>query len=175
VIDVKTLVSAIGAVAFTVALSAGGPGEPPQAKPTQTPPKSTGSQHQTGSDRGSSNSNKSSRAWWKVPEVMKEVGITPEQSKAIDALFQKRLPEAIARDTEMKKQQAILDDLLAKREVGADVIGVQVDRVEALRTTQFKTRTIMFYEMHRVLSAEQYNKLEKYWERTRGRGDSRNK
>jgi Spy/CpxP family protein refolding chaperone len=173
VIDVKTLVSAIGAVAFTVALSAGGPGDMPQAKPTQTAPKSTGGQHSTGSDRGSSD--RSSRMWWKVPEVMKEIGLTPEQSKTIDALFQKRLPEAMARDTEYKKQQAILDKLLSERTVGSDVIGVQLDRVEALRTTQNKTRTIMFYEMHKVLSAEQYNKLVKYWERTRGRGDSRNK
>jgi hypothetical protein len=170
---VKTLVSAIGAVVFAVALSAGGPADTLQSKPTQTAPRTTEGQHPSGSDRGSSN--RASRMWWKVPEVMKEVGITPQQSKTIDDLFHKRLPEAMARDTEYNKQKAILDKLLLERTVGADVIGVQVDRVEALRTTQFKARTIMFYEMHKVLSAEQYKKLVAYWDRQRGRGDARSK
>jgi Spy/CpxP family protein refolding chaperone len=50
---------------------------------------------------------------------------------------------------------------------------VQVDRVEAQRTTLNKTRTVMIYQMYQVLSAEQYAKLVAYNERRRsGRGGS---
>jgi Spy/CpxP family protein refolding chaperone len=112
-------------------------------------------------------------AWWKEAEVMREVGITAEQSKRIDELFHKRLPEAIALEREFKKQNDELNRLLRERTVGADVIAVQVDRVEAQRTTLNKTRTVMIYQMYQVLSAEQYAKLVAYNERRRsGRGGS---
>ncbi len=159
---------------FAVALSAGGGAASPQntgqpAKPAvQNPSQNQGGRSQSGPDRVRRG------AWWKDAEVMKEVGITAEQSKKIDDLFHKRLPEAIVRETELKKQDGILQKLLTDRTVGADVIGVQVDRVEALRTTQYKTRTVMAYEMYLVLSAEQYKKLVAYWDRQGGR-DSRSR
>lgn len=171
---VKTQVSFIGAVVFAVALSAGGRAASPQS--TQPPPKSPSVQTQNPSSPGRGSSERFRRgAWWKNAEVMKEVGISAEQSKKIDDLFHNRLPDAMAREAELKKQDAILQRLLTERTVGADVIGVQVDRVEASRTTLNKTRTIMIYEMHLVLSAEQYKKLVAYWERQRGRGDARSK
>jgi len=112
-------------------------------------------------------------AWWKNPEIMKEVGITPEQSKKIDDLFHKRLPEAMAQEREFKKQDDELNRLLRERTVGADVIAVQVDRVEAQRTSLNKTRTVMIYQMYQVLSAEQYAKLVAYnARRANGRGTS---
>ena len=166
---VKTQVSVIGAVVFAVALSAGGRAASPQS--TNQSPKAPGVQTQAPSSQGRGTSERFRRgAWWKNAEVMKEVGITAEQSKKIDDLFHNRLPDAMAREAELKKQDAILQRLLTERAVGTDVIGVQVDRVEASRTTLNKTRTIMIYEMHLVLSAEQYKKLVTYWERQRGRG-----
>lgn len=166
---VKTQVSVIGAVVFVVALSAGGRAASPQS--TGQSPKAPSVQTQAPSSQGRATSERFRRgAWWKNAEVMKEVGITAEQSKKIDDLFHNRLPDAMAREAELKKQDAILQRLLTERAVGTDVIGVQVDRVEASRTTLNKTRTIMIYEMHLVLSAEQYKKLVTYWERQRGRG-----
>lgn len=173
-IGVKTQVSLIGAVICAVALSAGGRAASPQS--TQPTPKSPSVQTQNPAGPGRGSSERFRRgAWWKNAEVIKEVGISAEQSKKIDDLFHNRLPDAMAREAELKKQDAVLQRLLTERTVGADVIGVQVDRVEASRTTLNKTRTIMIYEMHLVLSTEQYKKLVAYWERQRGRGDSRSK
>jgi Spy/CpxP family protein refolding chaperone len=113
-------------------------------------------------------------AWWKNAEIMKEIGISQDLSKKIDDLFHKRLPEAMALEREFKKQDDELNRLLRERTVGADVIAVQVDRVEAQRTTLNKTRTVMIYQMYQLLSAEQYTKLVAYNERRRnnGRGNS---
>lgn len=102
---------------------------------------------------------------------MKEVGISAQLSKKIDDLFHKRLPVANAQYAEFRKQEAELDRLIRERKVGADVIAVQLDRVEAQRTTLNKSRTIMMYEMYQLLSAEQYARLVAYNERRRnGRG-----
>ncbi len=115
----------------------------------------------------------SSWVWWKDAKTMQAIGITAEQSKQIDELFHTRLPEARAQDTELKKHEKELDRLLRERRVGVDVISVQLDRVEAQRTTLNKTRTLMLYQMYQVLSAEQYVKLIAYWEQIRtGRGGS---
>lgn len=112
-------------------------------------------------------------AWWKDAEVMREVGISAELSKQLDTLFHKRLPEAMAQEREFRKQETELNRLIKERTVGADVIAVQVDRVEAQRTTLNKTRTVMIYQMYQLLSADQYAKLVAYNEKRRGgRGDS---
>jgi Spy/CpxP family protein refolding chaperone len=112
--------------------------------------------------------------WWKDAETMAEIGISADQSKKIDDLFHKGLPEAMAHDRELKKQEAELHRLIKERTVGADVIAVQVDRVEAQRTTLNKRRTVMLYQMYQLLSAEQYAKLVAFNERRRnnGRGNS---
>jgi Spy/CpxP family protein refolding chaperone len=111
--------------------------------------------------------------WWKDAKTMQAIGITPDQSKQIDDLFHKRLPEARAQSLELRKQETELNRLLRERKVGADVIAVQLDRVEAQRTTLNKSRTLMLYQVYQVLSAEQYAKLIAYWEQQRGgRGES---
>jgi Spy/CpxP family protein refolding chaperone len=111
--------------------------------------------------------------WWKDAKTMQAISITADQSKQIDDLFHTRFPEARAQDTELRKHEKELDRLLRERRVGIDVISVQLDRVEAQRTTLNKTRTLMLYQMYQVLSAEQYVKLIAYWEQIRtGRGGS---
>ncbi len=111
--------------------------------------------------------------WWKDVKTMQAVGITADQSKQIDDLFHKRLPDARAQEREFRKQETELNRLLRERKVGSDVIAVQLDRVEAQRTTLNKTRTLMLYQVYQVLSAEQYAKLIAYWEQQRaGRGES---
>jgi Spy/CpxP family protein refolding chaperone len=136
-------------------------------------PKAHGSSEQGRSGGQNRGSNQPRRGfWWKNPEVMKEVGIGPELSKKLDELFHQRLPGAIAQEKELKKQQDELSRLLRERTVGTDVIAVQVDRVEAQRTTLNKSRYIMVYRMYQLLSAEQYAKLVAYNERQRnGRGN----
>lgn len=142
-------------------------------------PKAQTSQQQSGGrqtqapDQGRTTQTRRPWAWWKDADLMREVGISAELSKQLDTLFHKRLPEAMAQDREFRKQEAELNRLIKERTVGADVIAVQVDRVEAQRTTLNKTRTVMIYQMYQLLSAEQYAKLIAYNEKRRGgRGDS---
>lgn len=123
--------------------------------------------------RGQQNQRRGPYLWWKDPAVMKEIGMSAHLSKKIDELFTRRLPLANAQWTEFKKHEDELNRLIAERKVGADVISVQLDRVEAQRTMLNKSRTMMMYEMYQLLSADQYAKLVAYNERRRnGRGNS---
>lgn len=144
----------------------------PRAEGPQTPTGGAKAQ-QSRPDSQTRGSSQRRAPWWRDAETMREIGISSELSKKLDALFHKGLPEAMAHDRELKKQEAELHRLIKERTVGADVIAVQVDRVEAQRTTLNKRRTVMLYQMYQLLSAEQYAKLVAFNERRRNeRGNS---
>lgn len=164
----KTRLSIIGAAVCAAVLWA----PSPRAEGSQTA--AQGSQtEQSRPDTQNRGTSQRRAPWWRDAEAMKEIGISSELSKKLDALFHKGLPEAMANDRELKKQEAELHRLIKERTVGADVIAVQVDRVEAQRTTLNKRRTVMLYQMYQLLSAEQYAKLVAFNERRRNeRGNS---
>ncbi len=161
-----------------VALSGiGGWAQTPQTSQPPSPKAQTPGQAQPqGGQRPDGPSRGSGHFWWKDPAVVKEINLTPRQVRRIDALWNERNPEAMVQWSEFKKQEKELSRLMSERTVGPDVIAVQVDQVEAQRTTLNKTRTMMIYQMYMVLAADQYAKLVAYNERkSRGRGDPRSR
>lgn len=164
----KTRLLIIGVAVFVAVLWT----PSPRAEGPQTATQSSKAQESRPDSQSRGNTQR--RAWWwKDAETMREIGISSDLSKKLEALFQKGLPEAMAHERELKKQEAELHRLIKERTVGADVIAVQVDRVEAQRTSLNKRRTVMLYQMYQLLSADQYAKLVAFNERRRnGRGNS---
>lgn len=105
--------------------------------------------------------------WWQDPAVVKEIRLTPDQTRKIDTIWKKRELEVAGTVAEHKKQQDELMRLLAERKVGPDVIGLQVDRVEAQRTTLNKSRTVMIYQLSLILTPDQNTALKAYFEKNR--------
>jgi Spy/CpxP family protein refolding chaperone len=172
---VKTRLSVIGVAVFLAVLWSPGPraaGSQSTGGAAKAQPQTQGNKSDSGRAQ-SPNQRRGPWLWWKDAAVMKEIGMSESLSKKIDALFHKRIPQANAQWTEFKKHEDELNRLIAERKVGADVISVQLDRVEAQRTTLNKSRTMMMYEMYQLLSADQYAKLVAFNERRRnGRGNS---
>lgn len=130
---------------------------PSDAQRTQAPPARPDSEK----------SNQPRLPWWKDPAVIKEISLTPEQSAKIDAIWRKRQAEMHGVATEQKKQEDELQRLLAERKVGVDVIGLQFDRSEALRSMLDKSRAIALYQTSLILSAEQNKALKIIGDRNR--------
>jgi hypothetical protein len=107
--------------------------------------------------------------WWKDPAIIKEISLTPDQSSKIDAIWRKRQTEMHGVATEQRKQEDEFKRLLAERKVGVDVIGLQFDRSEALRSMLEKSRTMALYQTSLILSAEQNQALKAIGERNRRR------
>ena len=105
--------------------------------------------------------------WWKDPLVIKEIRLTPDQANKIDKIWKKREQDMHGVAAEHRKQKDELDRLMADRRVGPDVIGLQVDRVEAQRTTLNKSWTVMNYQFSLILAPEQNTALKAYIDRTR--------
>jgi Spy/CpxP family protein refolding chaperone len=99
------------------------------------------------------------------------LGLSDEQSRALEAVFQSLLPRMRAEKQALDREDAALSRLmLAGAEDG--VIGQAIDRVESARSAANKTRTWMLVRMYRVLSPEQRVKLQAMHERhVRERGN----
>lgn len=104
--------------------------------------------------------------WWHDPECKSQVGLSERQAAEIDRIFLSVRAELRAEKAELEKQEAALSRLLAESNDNEAVVVRTIDRVEAARSALAKTRTLMLYRMHRLLSPDQRRKLEAF-EQTR--------
>jgi Spy/CpxP family protein refolding chaperone len=100
--------------------------------------------------------------WWHDPDCKARVGLTDAQTAEIDRIFLSVRDELRAEKAELEKQEAALSRLLAESSDNEAVVVRTIDRVEAARSALAKTRTLMLYRMHRLLSPDQRRKLEAY-------------
>ena len=110
--------------------------------------------------------------WWRDAQFQKDLTLTVEQSSRIDAVFQATIPNLRQQRQELDEQEAKLSGLIAANVDEAQVIR-QVDKVEAIRASANKMRTLMLLRMRQVLTPEQrakLNKLYEQWEKDHRRG-----
>lgn len=103
--------------------------------------------------------------WWQSATVKAEVGLTDDQSQQLEAIFQAMLPRMKSDKDELDRLEAGLSKLMAEATVEEAVLVQEIDKVEAARARASKTRFIMLYRMHRLLAADQRQKLEAMYQR----------
>jgi len=98
--------------------------------------------------------------WWMDPDLVQKLGLTADQQKRIDALFQQNRLRLIDLSAEVQKQEAILEPLLeADRPDEAQVLA-QIDRVAQARADLEKANARMLLGFRGVLTVDQWKKLE---------------
>jgi Spy/CpxP family protein refolding chaperone len=102
--------------------------------------------------------------WWRDAQFQKDLTLTVEQSSRIDAVFESTIPNLRQQRQELDEQEAKLSRLIAANVDEAQVIR-QVDKVEAIRASANKMRTLMLLRMRQVLTPDQRAKLNKLYER----------
>jgi Spy/CpxP family protein refolding chaperone len=101
--------------------------------------------------------------WWRDPQFQKDLSLTAEQSGRIDSVFQSTISLLRQKREELDQQEAELSRLIAANAEEAVVVR-QVDKVESIRASLNKHRTLMLLRMRQVLSPEQRVKLNKMYE-----------
>ena len=99
------------------------------------------------------------KKWWIDPDLRKELGISDQQSAAIEQVWQRSLPERAETRDRLAKAEAILDKLILDA-AEETAVKAQLDKVEAARSEASKARVLMLYRMNRVLTQEQRAKLD---------------
>jgi Spy/CpxP family protein refolding chaperone len=105
--------------------------------------------------------------WWKSETIRKELGLTADQSARIDTIWQATLPELRQDWEELDRLESKMSRLIETDAPEAQIVRLS-DKVEALRSTLNKTRTLMLYRMRQVLTPEQRAKLKTYEPRKGG-------
>ena len=118
-------------------------------------------------------------AWWKDAQFQKDLSLTADQSTRIDSVFQSAITQLRQKKVELDEQEAELSRLIAANADEA-VVTRQVDRVEGIRGTLNKGRTLMLLRMRQVLTPEQrvtLNKRHDQWDKDhrRSKSDARKK
>ena len=113
--------------------------------------------------------------WWRDAQFQKDLSLSTEQSARIDSVFQSSVTLLRQKKAELDLQEAELLRLIAANAEEAVVVR-QVDKVESIRATLNKSRTLMLLHMRQVLSPDQrvrLNKLHEQWEKDHQRPDNK--
>ena len=109
--------------------------------------------------------------WWRDAQFQKDLSLTVEQSARIDGVFRQAIPLLREKKAELDAMEEELSQMIAANEEETAVMK-QVDKVEALRSSMNKNRTLMLLRMRQVLSPDQrtkLNQLHEEWEKTHRR------
>jgi Spy/CpxP family protein refolding chaperone len=114
---------------------------------------------------------KRSYKWWRGDEARTDFGITAQQSKELEAIFQQTLPMLKAKKADVDREEKLLSSLLAAASASNESAVVQaIERVEAARSSLSRTFTMMQYRMYRLLTPEQRAKVQAYHDHAQSGG-----
>jgi Spy/CpxP family protein refolding chaperone len=99
-------------------------------------------------------------AWWKNSDVVKELQLTDPQIKQIEQTFLDYRLKLIDLRADVERQETKLQPLLEADQPNEQQVGSQVDAVVAARGKLEKTNTMMMLAIRRVLSVDQWKKLQ---------------
>lgn len=95
--------------------------------------------------------------WWLADQYIKELGLTAEQSKRLEEIFQNAVPTLKAQKRTLDKAEAEFEALIER---GSDAaVMEQVNHLETARAELNKTRTMMLLRMKKVLTTDQWAKF----------------
>lgn len=112
--------------------------------------------------------------WWQADSVIKELGLTAEQTRRLEEVFQKALPVLKAQKSALDTAEEKFERLIAR---GDDAAMEQINVVEAARAELNKSRALMLWNMRQLLTRDQWAKftaIQQAAERQRA-GDERRK
>jgi protein CpxP len=98
--------------------------------------------------------------WWMDPALVQRLGLTADQQKKIDALFQQSRLKLIDLRASLQKQEAILEPLLEADPPEEAGILLQIDRIAQARAELEKSNARMLLGFRSLMSQEQWKKLQ---------------
>lgn len=107
--------------------------------------------------------------WWESGDIQAELGITDDQSEAIEEVYQSARPTLRALMETLNAEEESLSVLIDATDTREADVAAQIDSVEAARGALSKERLLMVYRMHRELSIEQRFGLREWMDENRRR------
>lgn len=97
--------------------------------------------------------------WWERPETVQRLGLSADQVKRIDDIFQKSRLQLVDLKANLEKQNLMLEPLLNANPVDQANAMAQIDKVADARADLEKANAKMLLGIRSVLTPEQWTKL----------------
>jgi len=107
------------------------------------------------------------RAWWRDAAMAREVGLKPSQISKIDHLYESRQKQIQPKLDEYKLLKSDLDQMFREGTVAPEVVEAKARRMTYPQMDIVVSRLRLLYEMSRVMSPEQNEKLRAIFDRER--------
>lgn len=98
--------------------------------------------------------------WWKNSEIVRELSLSDAQINQIEQTFLEQRLKLIDLRAELEKQETRLQPLIEADQPDENKVSAQIDQVLAARGRLEKANAMMMLAIRRVLSAEQWKKLQ---------------
>ena len=98
--------------------------------------------------------------WWNNPQFAGKLGLTPDQQKKMEAVFQENRLKLMDQFDEVRREESMLPPMLAADQPDEAKILAQVDRVAQARANLEKANARMLLGLRRILTQDQWKKLE---------------
>jgi Spy/CpxP family protein refolding chaperone len=148
----------LGVMGFGQQPSPGGPDGPPQQGPGRPGRRSIGGPGGPGGPRGPLRLGPPGR-WWDDPEFIKKLGLSDDQQKKMDDIFNSARLKLIDQFAAVQKEEAIMEPLVAADPPDENKLLAQIDRVAQARAELEKANARMLLGIRSQLTHEQWLKL----------------
>jgi len=98
--------------------------------------------------------------WWSNPQMAQKIGLTADQQKRMDDIFQQNRLRLIDLNASLQKEEAIMEPLVSADQPDETKILAQIDKVAQARAELEKANARMLLDIRRVLTADQWKKLQ---------------
>jgi Spy/CpxP family protein refolding chaperone len=98
--------------------------------------------------------------WWKNPDVVKDLNITPDQQKQLDKILLDSRLQLIQMHATLEEEQVKLEPILNANPFDQSRALAQISHIADLRADLEKTNAKMLLGLRGVLSADQWTKLQ---------------
>lgn len=106
--------------------------------------------------------------WWNNSEMAQKLGLTADQQKQMDQIFQESRLKLIDLNAALQKEEVILQPMLEADPPDEAKILAQIDRVAQARAELEKGNARMLLGIRRVLTQDQWKKLRERTPRPQG-------
>jgi Spy/CpxP family protein refolding chaperone len=100
------------------------------------------------------------RGWWRTEAIVKDLGLTTDQTARLNTIFESTMPELRQDREELERLEAKLSRMIQDDRLDEATLARQIDRVETARANGNKTRSMMLMRMYRVLTPQQRVRFE---------------
>jgi Spy/CpxP family protein refolding chaperone len=98
--------------------------------------------------------------WWNNPQVAQKIGLTDDQRKKMDDIFQQHRLKLVDLDANLKREEIVMEPLVNADQPDEAKLLAQIDRVAQARAELEKANARMLLGIRRVLTADQWKKLQ---------------